>query len=65
MKVVCLRSSGYHLTEGKIYDVSLYTDSPVFSYYIINEIGHRHAVEGDIFLRLDEVRDKKLNDLGI
>jgi hypothetical protein len=65
MKVVCLRSSGYHLTEGKIYDVTLYKESPLFSYYIINDIGHRHAVEGDIFQSLDEVRELKLKELGI
>ena len=65
MKVVCLRSGGYHLTEGKIYDVTLYTESPLFSYYVVNDIGYSHAVEGDIFQSLDEVRDKKLNELGI
>lgn len=65
MKVVCLRSSGYHLTEGKIYDVSLYTDSPVFSYYVVNDIGYSHGVEGNIFKSLDEVREQKLKELGI
>lgn len=65
MKVVCLRSSGYHLTEGKIYDVTLYEESPLFSYYIVNDIGYSHGVEGDIFQCLDEVREQKLNELGI
>lgn len=65
MKVVCLRKGSYYLTEGKIYDVTLYTYSPLFSYYIVNDIGYSHGVEGDIFQSLDEVRDKKLNELGI
>jgi len=65
MKVVCLRSSGYHLTEGKIYDVTLYTESPLFSYYIANDQGYSHAVEGDIFQSLDEIREQKLKELGI
>ena len=65
MKVVCLRSSVYHLTEGKIYDVSLYEESPLFSYRIVNDIGTAHTVEGDIFQSLDEVREQKLNELGI
>ena len=65
MKVVCLRKGGYYLTEGKIYDVSLYEESPVFSYRIVNDIGHSHTVEGDIFQSLDELREQKLNDLGI
>jgi len=42
-----------------------YEDSPLFSYRIVNDIGTAHTVEGDIFQSLDEIREQKLNELGI
>ena len=41
MKVKCIKTSGYILTVGKIYDVELYTNKIFCEYYIINDVGMR------------------------
>jgi hypothetical protein len=37
----------------------------VFDYYIINDKGHRHGIESNLFIRVDELRIKKLESLGV
>ena len=76
MKVVCVNKGSYHLTVGKVYDVEespvyhetdsgIRTDKLLFNYFVTNDKGYQHFVEGDLFIPLDDVRDKKLNILGI
>lgn len=73
MILKCIRQGGYHLTPGKNYQAEVCLDAPsdffpgkqVFDYYIINDLGHRHGVEGNIFIDLDVVRESKLKELGI
>ena len=73
MKLMCIRKSGYHLTVGKIYNAEICDDSPseffpgkqVFDYYIINDIGHRHGIEANLFVDIAKVRQDKLDELGI
>ncbi len=66
MKVKCIKTSGYILTVGKIYDVELYTNK-IFGeeYYIINDVSTEHTVEKYLFIDLDTLRNKKLERLGI
>lgn len=69
-RMMCIDKGSYHLTEGKIYDlVQLCKDSDdaskLFDYYVTNDIGNEHYVEGNLFIDLDVVREKKLNELGI
>lgn len=69
----CINNGGYYLTVGKNYQAEVCTDAPsefrpgkqVFDYYIINDKGHRHGIEGNLFIRVDELRIKKLDKLGI
>ena len=68
--MMCIRQGGYHLTEGKIYDlVQLCKDSDdaskIFDYYVINDRCYEHYIEGNLFIDLDVIREKKLNELGI
>lgn len=73
MKLMCIRRGGYHLTKGKIYNAEICDDSPsdffpgkqVFDYYIINDIGHRHGIESNLFVDIVKAREDKLNELGI
>lgn len=73
MILKCIRQGGYHLTPGKNYQAEVCLDAPsdffpgkqVFDYYIINDLGHRHGVESNIFIDLDVVRESKLKELGI
>ena len=73
MLLKCINRGGYHLTVGKNYQAEICSDAPsdffpgkqVFDYYIINDLGHRHGVEGNIFIDLDVIREKKLKELGI
>ena len=73
MILKCIRQGGYHLTPGKNYQAEVCLDAPsdffpgkqVFDYYIINDLGHRHGVESNIFIDLDLVRESKLKELGI
>ena len=73
MLLKCIKTGGYYLTLGKNYEAEVCTDAPsefrpgkqVFDYYIVNDKGHRHGIEGNLFNRVDELRIKKLNQLGI
>jgi hypothetical protein len=68
MKVVCLDSGSYWLTPGKIYDAEPYLkkfDKKLFDWVITNDIGSRHAVEGHLFIPIDEQRELRLIELGI
>jgi hypothetical protein len=71
-RMMCIDKGSYHLTEGKIYDlVQLFKDiddlCPVqlFDYYVTNDKGYEHYIEGNLFIDLDVFREKKLNELGI
>lgn len=65
MKVVCLRTGGYHLTINKVYDVNFIIDNNLFTYEITNDIEYTHLIEGDIFCLLSDTRNRKLEELGI
>lgn len=72
MLLKCIDRGGYHLTVGKNYQAEICSDAPsdffpgkqVFDYYIINDKGHRHGIEFNLFIRVDELRIKKLESLG-
>jgi hypothetical protein len=68
----CIDSGGYHLTPGKIYSATIFyitseffPDKTIFDYYITNDRGFLHGVESELFINVSELRDKKLNELGI
>lgn len=73
MLLKCIKTGDYHLTLGKNYLAEVCTDAPseinlgsqVFDYYIVNDSGYRHGVEASLFIRVDELRIKKLQRLGI
>ncbi len=67
MKVVCINNlSGgrpCELAIGKVYEVLRQETN----YYLLtdNNIGSRYYYRKSFFTTIDEIRDKKLNDLGI
>ncbi len=63
MKVVCIRIPyTYALTVGKQYDVSYFN----FEYYnVISDNGDSVLVPISYFITQEEIRDKKLEELGI
>ena len=69
----CVKSGGYFITPGRIYHCFICKDTPsaffpdkqVFDYYIVNDKGVGHGIEGNLFVRVDEVRMEKLKQLGI
>jgi len=69
----CVNKGGYHLTVGKNYLAKVCDDAPsdffpgnqVFDYYIVNDKGVKHGIEGDLFIRVDKLRIRKLKELGI
>lgn len=68
MKLLCIKESGYFLTPGKIYDVEVVvdpSDRDLFTYWVFNDKGVRHGVEGLFFVELSKVRNEKLEKLGI
>ena len=73
MMLKCISRGGYHLTIDKIYEAEVCLDSPsevrpgeqVFDYYIINDKGIRHGVQASFFKNISEIREEKLNELGI
>lgn len=73
MILKCISRGGYHLTIDKIYEAEACLDAPsevrlgegVFDYYITNDIGIRHGIEASLFKNISELREEKLNELGI
>ena len=73
MLLKCIKRGGYYLTIGKNYQAEVCTDAPsefrpgeqVFDYYIVNDKGHRHGIEGNLFIDVTELRICKLKELGI
>ena len=73
MILKCISNVGYYLTIDKIYEAEICLDSPsevrpgeqVFDYYIVNDIGIRHGIEASLFKNISEIREEKLNELGI
>ena len=73
MILKCINRGGYHLTIGKIYEAEVCLDAPselrlgegVFDYYITNDKGIRHGIEASLFKNISEIREEKLNELGI
>jgi hypothetical protein len=59
----------YDLTPEKIYDCEwngemVYSSDGAY-YKLINDIGHNIEVHSSHFIRLDDFRENKLNDLGV
>ena len=73
MILKCINIGGYHLTIDKIYEAEVCLDAPsevrpgeqAFDYYITNDIGIRHGVQASFFKNISEIREEKLNELGI
>lgn len=76
MKVICKDKGSYHLTIGKIYEVSNYQYGDMivnqkrmvpinkpFKYLVTNDIGYKHGVEGNLFIKLSEYRNSKINQI--
>jgi hypothetical protein len=63
-KVICIDGSGYHLTNGKIYDVeSVYSINEIDYYRVINDINFRHLVECYRFQDLIKHRNKRIDEI--
>jgi hypothetical protein len=68
MKVYCIDNKDVSLsvTVGKWYDVSFGDKiSDETSYWIINENLQRRRISKSKFLTIEQIREKKLNILGI
>jgi len=71
MEIVCVSTTGLdksELTLGKIYDVRTWEDSrwgnPRY-YVVMNNFNIVSRYDSDYFDTLDNVREAKLNELGI
>ena len=69
MKMMCVKSGGYYLTPGKIYNLKLlskekYPESH-FQYLVVNDNGYEHYAEESLFVDLSIIREKRLRALGI
>jgi hypothetical protein len=64
-------NTGYHLTAGKIYLIEKYVQSykaDKIKHLIINDKGFEHFIFDDDlenFIDIEQVREEKLNQLGI
>ena len=59
----------YDLTPGKIYDCEwngemVYSSTGIY-FKLVSDLGHEVEVHSSHFVRLDDVRQNKLKDLGI
>jgi hypothetical protein len=63
-KVICIDGSGYHLTNGKIYNVELVDSINEIDYYFVNnDINFRHMVECYRFQDLIKYRNKRIDEI--
>ena len=68
MKVVCINKFFYEsITEGKIYELKQQKlfDDLQWMYFIINDAGFEHEYLKECFKYLDDIREDKLNKLGL
>ncbi len=70
MKLVCIDTKDWYknLTLNKIYDASPMTEESlrhIFDYIIIDDNGFSTCIEANVFITLHELRNKKLNEIGI
>ena len=57
-----------NLTPGKMYEISTisenyFTNGFVILYEIINDLGEMICYHSELFMKLDEYRDKKIDDI--
>jgi hypothetical protein len=72
MKVVCICNEGgflYYLTINKVYDIieipSVRRNVTLFRFKDDNDVERSYEVHKDIFITIDEWREKQLDKLGI
>jgi hypothetical protein len=65
MIVICINTSRYHLTFGKKYQVEPADPDSLCDFWIVNDRGYKHLVEGSLFVYLEDVRAGRLRLLGI
>lgn len=73
MKVICIDKGSYHLTVGRVYDVvninkKIGAYPKGFNstdYLVVNNLNVSHYVEHELFKKLSDARDEKLEKLGI
>lgn len=72
MKVVCICNEGgflYYLTINKVYDIieipSVRRNVTLFRFKDDNDVVRSYEVHKDIFITIDEWREKQLDKLGI
>ena len=70
MKVVCINNTyinfTYHITPGKVYNIEDSCKIVGVEYYIIvDDLGDSKYLDPSLFRNLDDIRDDKLEKLGI
>jgi hypothetical protein len=72
MKVVCICNEGgflYYLTINKVYDIieipSVRRNVTLFRFKDDNDVERSYEVHKNIFITIDEWREKQLDKLGI
>jgi predicted transcriptional regulator len=67
----CVSSAGYHLTQGKIYDID-FGEKPLIGVSVStirNDLGVVHFISTDeikcLFVDLEEWRQERLKEIGI
>ena len=74
VKVICISDSDYaNITVGKLYEGKIYLDSPGLTFsndiknriFITNDMGFEYGYDISHFKSLCDIRNEKLNKLGI
>ena len=60
--MICIAEGTYKITKGKTYEEN--TQS-LYNYWIKDDEGHMQLISKDFFKTQQEIRDEKLNKLGI
>jgi hypothetical protein len=62
MNMICIAEGTYKITKGKTYQVNAHS---THLYWIRDDEGHMQFMSKDFFRTKQEIRDEKLNELGI
>ena len=62
MNLICIAEGTYKITKGKTYTVNIHS---THLYWISDDEGHIQLMSKDFFRTQQEIRDEKLNELGI
>lgn len=69
-EMICVDSGTYFLTKGKSYKIQCLfeeyfdnIDDECYTYYVVNDKGHRHIIEINKFMSISDYRNLQIDNI--